>query len=71
MTKKYIIELFHSDKYQRYVAIWKDGKDIISTFGDSPEEALHEFADDLYLFRNCNLKNGDKITNGYKEEQNR
>ena len=51
---KYKIKLFYSAQDGGWIAVWKDGDDTVSAFGDTPDEALHEFADALYLFRNSN-----------------
>ena len=49
---KYKIELFYSDEDNGWIAVLKDGNSTVSAFGETPDEALHEFADALYLFRN-------------------
>ena len=59
---KYKIKLFYSAQDGGWIAVWfdpylgvfKDGDDTVSAFGDTPDEALHAFADALYLFRNSN-----------------
>ena len=51
---KYKIKLFYSAQDGGWIAVWKDGDDTVSAFGDTPDEVLHEFADALYLFRNSN-----------------
>ena len=62
---KYKIKLFYSAQDGGWIAVWKDGDDTVSAFGDTPDEALHEFADALYLFRNSNWFRITQVNGNY------